>query len=156
MAQILYQLANLFFDAIPTILLFVALHLYLKRVLYRPLRQVLQERSTRIEGRLEAARRTLAEAENKLAGIETARRRQLVDNYRRIEERRQAALAESRQTLTEARHQAAQALLEARRQMAEEGQQARQQLQATVEAVAGRILGQVLGGERASRPGVEA
>ena len=157
MAQTLYQLYQLLFDSLPTILIFVVLHFYLKRVLYRPLREVLSARGARIEGGQQAARTTLEAAEAKLAAYEAARRRQQVEAYRRIEVRRQEALAASQHGLAEARHQAAHALLAARQQLAEENTQARAQLQGAAETAAQQILTQVLGHARPmGTPGVGA
>ena len=157
MAQTLYQLYNLLFDSIPTILIFVVLNFYLKRVLYRPLREVLSARGQRIDGRQAAARATLEAAEAKLAGYAAARRQQQVDDYRRIEARRRDALQASQQAMAEARHQAAEAMLAARQQLAEDNAQARTQLQGAAEAAAKQILAQVLGQARpAGTPGVGA
>src|SRR5665213_3512809 len=120
MGQTLQQLGQLLFDSIPTIIIFVLLHVYLKRVLYRPLRQVLGARTAHIEGRLEAARQTVAAAEQKLAGYEETLRQRRIESYRGIEARRQAALGEGQALLATARHEAAQALVHARQELAGE------------------------------------
>ncbi len=153
MQVVLQQLGQLLFDAIPTIILFVLLHFYLKRVLYRPLQAVLSQRTERIDGRLAAARALIEQAEQKLAGYEAALRARRVENYKHVEARRQAALALGQQRLAQARHQSGQAALEARQQLAAQSETARRSLQAGAEVLAGQIMTQVLGGG-ARRPAV--
>lgn len=150
MSAQLQKLGQLLFNSIPTIILFVLLHFYLKRVLYRPLRQVLAARAARIEGRQEAAQKLLAEGEAKLASYEDSLRQQRMENYRHIESRRQAGLAESQKALVEARQKAAQALVEARQQLAAETAQVRAQLQGSAEELAGQIMTQVLRNSKSS------
>ncbi|HUX67839.1 MAG TPA: hypothetical protein VMV31_10160 [Terriglobales bacterium] len=142
----------------PTILVFVLLHFYLRAVLYKPLRRVLAARRERTEGRQEAARQMLAQAEAKLAGYEAALRQQRQQNYQRIEGQRQEGLALSQTKLTEARKQSAHALVEARQQLAAETAVGRVQLQAGAEALAGQIVQQMLGGGATPRtaPGAGA
>lgn len=156
--SILQQLGLLLLDSIPTILIFVLLHFYLKRVLYRPLRQVLQARAERIGGRLEAARATTETAEAKLANYEAALRQQRLENYRRMENRRQAALQAGQENLNAVRRETAQSMAETRQQLAAETARARTQLQTTVDGLAEQILAQVMSSRpgRAAQPGVGA
>jgi F-type H+-transporting ATPase subunit b len=151
MQLVLQQLGQLLFNAIPTIFLFVLLHLYLKRVLYRPLQEVLRQRSERIEGRLEAARQLVEEAERKLAGYEEALRARRVANYKQVEARRQAGLALGQQRLAQARHDSAQSAVQARVQLAAQTEAARRNLQASVDTLAAQIVQQVFT-SRAGRP----
>lgn len=158
MIEKLHQLGQLLFAAIPTVLIFVGLHFYLRKVLYGPLQRVLAARRERIEGRQEAAQKAQAAAEAKLAGYEDALRQRRQENYRRIEAKRQAGLAASVETLNAARQQAAQAQVAARQQLAAETAQARGQLQASAEGLAQQILQQILGGNahRRTAPGAGA
>jgi len=159
MGQTFHQLGQLLLSSVPTILIFVLLHFYLRGVLYKPLRQMLSARAARIEGRQATARQTLTQAEEKLAGYEAKLRQRRQENYQRIESQRQAGLAVSQTNLTEARKQSAHALLEARQQLAGETATARVQLQAGAEALAGQILQQMLTGggvTRQTAPGAGA
>src|SRR5690348_1817140 len=135
MDQTLHQLGQLLFDSLPTIIIFVALHYYLKRVLYRPLVGVLKAREERIGGRLAAAQATVAQAEHKLAGYEEALRQRRVENYRHIDAQRQAALQAGQNLLSEARRQSSEALMAARQRLAAENAQAKAELQASVETL---------------------
>ncbi|MGH9478938.1 MAG: hypothetical protein ACRD1A_06880, partial [Terriglobales bacterium] len=134
----------LLFRSIPTIIIFVLLHFYLKRVLYRPLGEVLAARHARIQGKQEAARQTAAAAAAKLGQYEQAVRDQRMKNYRHMETRRQSALAAGQESLAAARQQSAEALTGAREQLAADTTAARQQLQAGSEALAADIITRVL------------
>lgn len=138
------KLGLLLFRSVPTIIIFVALHFYLKRVLYRPLDRMLAARRARIQGRQEAARQTVSEAAAKLSQYEQALREQRVKNYRHMETRRQAALGAGQEALAAARQQSAAALAAAREQLAADRTAAQAQLQSGSEALAGDIMSRVL------------
>jgi|SRR6185437_4070973 len=160
MAQTFQQLARLLLGSIPTIIIFLLLHFYLKAVLYRPLRKVLSERHARIEGRQAAAASLTTQAEQKLATYEEALRQRQIANYKQIEAQRQAALAQGQAALDQARHQSAHGLVEARQALATQSAEARAHLHAAAEALADQIMAQVLSPamhrKSAGHPGVGA
>lgn len=156
MDQTLHQLGELLLGSIPTILIFLVLHLTLRRVLYRPLQGVLTARTERIEGRLAAARQQFQLAEEKLKQYEASLRQARQENYRRIDERRRTALAECQQVLETARHQAADAVVAAREEIAADSARARAQLQAEVETLATEVAAAVLGRAAVVPPGANA
>ncbi|MGH9394333.1 MAG: hypothetical protein ACRD01_14700 [Terriglobales bacterium] len=160
MDQTFAQLARLLLGSIPTIIIFLLLHFYLKGVLYRPLRRVLAARHERIEGRQAAASALVARAEQKLAGYEEALRHRQLANYKQIEAQRQKALAEGQSALAAARHQSAQALVEARQALAAQSSEVRAHLQGAAAALADQIMAQVLAPvlqrRSAGNPGVGA
>ncbi|MGH9476114.1 MAG: hypothetical protein ACRD1C_07250 [Terriglobales bacterium] len=152
MDQILHQLGHLLFDSIPTIVLFVALHYYLKWVLYRPLRHTLAERRERTEGRRLAAEKILSAAEQKLAGYEASLRQRHLDNYKLIEARRQEGLALGQTHIAAARQEAGKALVAARQELAQQSTEVHKQLHPTAEGLARQIVAQVLRPERYNQP----
>jgi F-type H+-transporting ATPase subunit b len=156
MGHTLHQLGQLLFDSIPTILLFVVLHYYLKWMLYKPLRATLAARAAQIEGRQATAQRLLESAGQKLADYEEKLRRRRADNYKLIDARRQEGLKLAQQQLAEARQQSAQAMAQARQKLAEENSQARAQLRGAAEGLAGQIMAQVLRTSSEKAPGVGA
>lgn len=160
MDKILQELGHLLLDSIPTILLFVALHYYLKWVLYRPLQRTLDARSGRIEGRKAAAEQILAQAEQKLAGYEAALRQRHLENYKLIESKRQEGLTQGQMQIATARQQAAQATVEARQRLAAQSSDVHAQLRTTAEGLAQQIVAKVLRGQTAAKldqaPGVGA
>ncbi|MGH9414267.1 MAG: hypothetical protein ACRD0Y_11085 [Terriglobales bacterium] len=160
MNKIFQELGNLLFGCIPTILLFVALHYYLKWVLYRPLQRTLDERNGRIAGRKAAAEQVLAAAEQKLAGYEASLRQRRLENYKLIETRRQEALQLGHTHIANARQQASQAMVEARQRLAAQSTEGHAQLRTSAERLAQQIVTKVLhGGARPQldqAPGVGA
>lgn len=155
MPTVLHDLGDLFFGSIPTIIIFLLLHFYLRRVLYRPLGKMLAARHERTDGQFETARRTIALAEQKLTEYETTLREARAAMYRDIEARRQQALAERAQLLTAARQRAEASRQEAELALEREAAQARGQLEAGAEGLASEIYQVVLGRPLAS-PGVGA
>jgi F-type H+-transporting ATPase subunit b len=156
MGHTLHQLGQLLFDSIPTLLLFVLLHYYLKWMLYKPLRATLAARAQQIEGRQAAAQRLLASAEQKLADYEDKLRARRAENYKLIDARRQQGLTLAQQHLAEARQQSAQAMAQARQKLADETTQAHAQLRGAAEGLAAQIMTQVLRSAGEKAPGVGA
>lgn len=156
MGHTLHQLGQLLFDSIPTILLFVLLHYYLKWMLYKPLRATLAARAEQIEGRQATARRLLQSAEQKLADYEENLRARRAENYKLIDARRQEGLKLAQQHLADARQQSAQAMAQARQKLADETSQAHAQLRGAAESLAGQIMTQVLRPAHEKAPGVGA
>lgn len=146
MPSVAQRLGTLLLDSVPTIILFVLLHYYLRSVLYRPLQRVLGERSSLIEGKLAKAHQVTAAAEQKLAGYEEAVRQQRLQNYRHLEAQRQQALQEGQTALATARQESAKSMVEARQQLAAETTAARRHLEGASDALATQILEQVLRG----------
>jgi len=72
MEEILQALGGILLRAIPTVILLILVHFYLKRMLFRPLEQTLAKRREQTDGAQEAARASLARAEEKAAMYELA------------------------------------------------------------------------------------
>ena len=126
------------FEPYPRILLVIALHWYLKKVLIQPMERVLAERRKRTEGAVEAAESAVAQAAGKMAAYEKALAEARAGIYAGQEENRRRLGAEQAAAVEAARSKAAALLAEARAEIAAEA-----------ETRAGRIGG----GERpAGRP----
>jgi F-type H+-transporting ATPase subunit b len=104
MDVILHQLGQLLLRAIPTFLLIVLLQLYLKRMFFRPLERVLQQRYEATEGARKAADESLARASAKTAEYEAAMRAARSEIYqaheqlhKELQDREAAQFAEARQ-----------------------------------------------------------
>lgn len=156
MQTVIAQLVGLFLASIPTIVIFLLLHAYLRRVLYRPLQRALATRREQTEGQFEAARRTIALAEEKLMQYESSLREARGDMYRIIEERRKAAMAERNRLLAEARQRAEAARQAAEAQLAGDVGEARRKLEQGAAGMAEAVLGLVLRAAGATQPGVGA
>jgi F-type H+-transporting ATPase subunit b len=103
MDAILHQLGQLLLRAVPTFLLVVVLHFYLKNMFFKPLGKVLQQRYEATEGARKLADESLARASQKTAEYEAAMRTARAEVYqaqeqihKHLEEREAADLAEAR------------------------------------------------------------
>jgi F-type H+-transporting ATPase subunit b len=135
MEETLHALGGLLLKALPTFILVVVLHFYLKRVFFRPMDKVLHARHEATEG----ARR-LAEASE--AGIRAARS----DMYKEQEENRRKWRQEQAGAVKEARGKTGQMVKEAKAQLAVEVADAKEALAAESDRLAGKIAESILGG----------
>src|SRR5947209_5640447 len=103
MEQTIQALAGILLKAIPTIVIVLLLHFYLKRMLFKPLEKVLKQRDEATGGARKAAEASLARAEQKAAEYETAIREARGEVYREQEQARAAIVAEQDARLREAR-----------------------------------------------------
>src|ERR1700722_17882679 len=88
MEQTLQALGGLLLKAIPTIVLFIFLNIYLRLMLFGPLTKVLQQRDELSEGARKAAEQSLAAAERKQQEYEEKFREARAEVYRAQEEQR--------------------------------------------------------------------
>ena len=139
MESVLTALGGLLLRAVPTVLIFLFLHFYLKAVFFKPLEKALAERKAATEGVRRAAADALAEAERKAAEYEEALRKIRGQLAREQEELRKAWQDEQSAALAEARRQAEAMIVEARARVAQEGEAARLELRAEAERLAEEI-----------------
>ncbi len=128
MEGVIHALGGILLRAIPTFLLVILVHLYLKYMFFRPMQRVLQQRWEATEGARKRAEESLRLASEKTAKYEGALRAARAEIYqaqeqlhRRLDEERTAQVAE-------ARSRAEQAIQNARAQVAEELARAKDQL----------------------------
>jgi len=117
MDAILHQLGQLLLRAVPTFLLVVVLHFYLKSMFFKPLGKVLQQRYDATEGARKLAEESLERASRKTAEYEAALRAARAEIYhaqeqihKELQEREAAALAEARKRVEAAIQEARAAL----------------------------------------------
>lgn len=144
MDEVLRSLVGLLLKAIPTFLLVVLLHFYLKRVYFRPMARVLAERYAATEGARKLAGESLANAAAKAAEYEAALRAARGEIYREQEEFRQKLREENARTIREAREHAEAMVKEAGRQLAAEAAAAKQALAADADSLAEQIVQSML------------
>src|ERR1700690_2020536 len=146
MDELLRSLGGLALKAIPTFLLVVALHFYLKRVFFGPMARVIEERYQATEGARKAAEESLARAAAKADEYEASLRAARTEIYREEEEARQKPRQEQGQALAEPRRSAEFAALEARQQLAAELVTAKESLALQTDSLADQIVDSVLHG----------
>ncbi len=145
MEATLQALGDLLIKAIPTFVLVVLLHFYLKSVFFGPLGRVLDQRRQATEGVRQRAEELLVRAAARTAEYEEAIRNARSEIYREQEQLRQRWQQEHARAVAEARA-AARAMIErARGELESELEDARRILQARSRQLAASIVETVLG-----------
>lgn len=140
----LHALGGILLRAVPTFLLVVLLHFYLKSVFFKPLQKVLHARYESTEGARKLAEQSLEQAAAKTAKYEAALQAAKAELYRsqeslhtQLQEREAAAVAAARQSAEATVGQAREAL-------AADVAIARQSLAADSDALANEIADTIL------------
>jgi F-type H+-transporting ATPase subunit b len=144
MDAMLHALGGILLRAIPTFLLVVILHFYLKNVFFKPLEKVLHKRYEATGGARQHAQQSLERAAAKTAEYEAALRDAKTRLYhsqeqlhRELQEREAAAIAA-------ARADAEASIQDAKAKLAADVAAARTQLAADSEGLAGQIAETIL------------
>ncbi len=144
MAQTLHDLAGILLKSIPTIVLLLLLHFYLKAMLFKPLEKLRVERDALTTGARTAARKSLDQAEQKTQEFEAKMRDARAEVYREQEETRKTWLADQANQVASARESGAQTLQKAKDQMATEVATARTSLSDQASSLADQITASIL------------
>jgi len=145
MQETLQALGGILLKAIPTVILLIILHFYLKAVLFGPLDRVMKERRKLTEGARELAEASLSAATRKADEYEAKLREARAAVYKQQEEIRKRWLEEQAQQVAEARTRSEATVKTAREAIAQDVVAARTSLQETSAAVADQIVATVLG-----------
>lgn len=144
MEATLNALGGLLLKAIPTFLLVIVLHFYLKRMFFRPLARVLQERYEATEGARKLAQDSLEKASAKAAEYEQALRAARSEIYREQEDARQRRLQEQAEAIQRARKNAEAMINDAKAKLDTELVIAKQVLERQSDALAEQIARNIL------------
>jgi len=149
MDVILHQLGELLLKAVPTFILVVLLHFYLKGVFFKPLEKVLHQRYEATDGARKQAELSLERAAAKTEEYEAAMRSARAEVYeaqerlhRQLQEQHSVKMAEARQR-TDALVQ------DAKRRIAGEAEAAKAGLAAQSDSLADKIADSILRGSAA-------
>jgi F0F1-type ATP synthase membrane subunit b/b' len=146
MEATLQALGALLVQAIPTIVLVVLLHFYLKAVFFSPLARTLQKRREATEGARELAEASMKRAAGKSAEYEAALQQARSEIYRQQEEARRKWLDDQSRQVDEARKQAHEAIHGAAGAIEAQAAAARRDLESQSPELAEQISRQVLEG----------
>ena len=146
MEQTLQALGGILLKAIPTVVIVLLLHFYLKNMLFKPLEKVLRQREEATGGARKAAEASLARAEQKAAEYETAIREARAEVYREQEQARSAMIASQEAQIKEARKRMDAMIADARKQIEAETAAAKQNLAGQTSELAEQIANSVLRG----------
>jgi F-type H+-transporting ATPase subunit b len=139
MEQTLQQLGGILLKAIPTVVLLLIVHFYLKFMFFRPLQKVLAERKQATQGTKEKAEQLLAKAEQTQASIETALRKAREEIYQEQEKERKQWTNDQIARLDQARHESHQLIHQAHEQLEADTAATKKELAKTAEALAEEI-----------------
>ena len=144
MDQTLQALGGLLLKAIPTVVLLLIVHFYLKWMFFRPLREVLAKRREATEGARESAEAILRQASAQAAELEASLRKAREEIYQEQEEMRRRWIGEQTAKMDEARRQSRELIHQARQELAAEAAAAQRDLAATTDALAEQIARSLL------------
>ena len=141
----LKALADLLLEAVPTIVFFLFLAWYLKKVYFRPMAALLEERKKATEGVRELAQRAFEAADQKQSEFEHAMQLARGDLYQEHEKLRRQWSDEQAQQIAEARAAVDTQIEEAKKQIAQESERAQSELDGQVEELSEQMVNSVLG-----------
>jgi len=127
-----------------TIFYVVILYVFLSNFLFKPILQVLQERRRLIEGRLQAAQQSVADADQKSLEYENALKAARSETFRSQEALREKAIAERTELLTRTKMETDKTVQEARIRLRAEADSASRQLDSQVDTLARELTSALL------------
>jgi F-type H+-transporting ATPase subunit b len=145
MEQTLQDLAGILIKAIPTVILLIFLHLFLKAVLFGPVEKMLAERNELTKGARRTAAQSLDLAERKAEEYEAKLYAAKSEVYREQEEIRRKWLEDQAAQVADARKSAETTVKNAKDSIAAEAAAARATLERTADGLADQITNTVLG-----------
>jgi F-type H+-transporting ATPase subunit b len=149
MDAMLHALGGILLRAVPTFLLVVLLHFYLKGVFFKPLRKVLRQRYEATEGARKLAAESLERAAAKTAEYATAMRAARTEIYQAQEQAHKRLQEGEWAELTAARRRAEAAVAEAKAQLSSDVEAAKAGLARDSELLANQIAESILRGSAA-------
>jgi F-type H+-transporting ATPase subunit b len=149
MEQTLQALSGILLSAIPSAVLLIILHFYLKAMLFKPLQKVLKEREALTVGARKAADESLAAAESRARDYEEKFREARAEVYREQEQTRKVWLDDQSKQVAAGHARSTEAMAAADKRIADEVQAAKQNLVETSAALADSIANSILARRKA-------
>ncbi len=144
MEQTLQALSGILLRAIPSALLLIVLHFYLKAMLFRPLQKMYKQREALTAGARKAAEESLAAAGRKAEDYEAKFRDARSEVYRDQEETRHVWLEDQAKQIADGQSRTAESLTAARSRLEAETATAKQSLVETSAVMADKIATTIL------------
>ncbi|MDQ2713085.1 MAG: ATP synthase F0 subunit B [Acidobacteriota bacterium] len=145
MEATLKALADLLVEAVPTIIFFLFLAWYLKRVYFRPVAAILEERRKQTEGVRDLAQRAFEAADKKQSEFEHALQLARGEIYEEHEKLRRQWSQEQSDAIAQARGELDNQIEDEKRRIAEESDRAQTDLDSSVETLSEGIVNSLLG-----------
>jgi len=151
---ILHQLAILFLDAVPTVIVFLLFFAFMRWAFFKPLQKTMAERTARIEGARAEAAAVEAEAKHELDAYHEALRKARGEIFMHQEAARQAALESRAQLLKATRRRAEEDVMAAKKRIAEDFNESLARVEAETPELAREIVRTILKSPEPTRVGV--
>lgn len=145
MEETLHALGGLLLEAIPTILFFLFLNLFLKQVFFKPVGNILEERKKETEGVRELSKQAFETADRKSAEFEKALQLARQQINAENEELRKHWAAEEAKVIDRARADAERRRSEARAEVADELTKAHEEMEGQIDILSQSIVDRLLG-----------
>lgn len=139
MEETLRDLGEILLKALPTFFLVLVLYVYLARLFFRPMEQVLQKRYEATEGARKLSEESVAKAAAKMEEYEAAMRTARGEVYQEIEHLRRQLHEERAAAIEAARHKAEAQIGEAKARLEEEVANLKVDLAGQSDALAAQI-----------------
>jgi F-type H+-transporting ATPase subunit b len=149
MEETLRALGGILLRAVPTFILVILLHFYLKFIFFKPLQRLLRERYEATEGARKMAEASLAKASERAAEYEAALRAARGETYKELEQLRRNLQDDRAASVKEARARAEAAVAQAKATLSAEVEGLKKSLEAESDALADRIASKILRGRAA-------
>ena len=146
--KLIQDLTEILLKAIPTIIILVILHNFLKVVLFAPTEKMLKDRHALTGGARTAAEQALANAERKTREYETQFRDAKAVVYKEQEETRRKWLADQAEQMMRAKADADARSAAAKKEIVADAAAARAELQQSSQTLADQIASSLLAGRK--------
>jgi F-type H+-transporting ATPase subunit b len=142
--EILHQLAELFLQAVPTVVIVFLFYLFLRWAFFTPIQKAMAERDAKIEGARREAAALEAEAGKVLRDYNDRLRKVRGELYAEQEAARQVVLDERARLLKAMRSRALEEVEEAKKKIAAEQVSARHEVESQTDSLAAEIVRVIL------------
>ena len=142
--EILHQLAELFLQAVPTVVIVFLFYLFLRWAFFTPIQTAMAERDAKIEGARREAAALEAEAGKELQDYNDRLRKVRGELYAEQEAARQVVLDERARLLKAMRSRALEEVEEAKKKIATEQVSARHEVESQTDSLAAEIVRVIL------------
>ena len=142
--EILHQLAELFLQAVPTVVIVFLFYLFMRWAFFTPIQKAMAERDAKIEGARREAAALEAEAGKELQDYNERLRKVRGELYAEQETARQVVLDERARLLKAMRSRALEEVAEAKKKIAAEQVSARHEVESQTDSLAAEIVRVIL------------
>ena len=142
--EILHQLAELFLQAVPTVVIVFLFYLFMRWAFFTPIQKAMAERDAKIEGARREAAALEAEAGKELQDYNERLRKVRGELYAEQEAARQVVLEERARLLKAMRSRALEEVADAKKKIAVEQVSARHEVESQTDSLAAEIVRVIL------------